>query len=335
VEPHASADVSSFIQARLDIICGGNREVLDYYLNLEALCVQRPGDRLGVAVVLVGGQGCGKTFLVSQLMDFFGPHARRFSHQNTLTNHFNAWLRNTLMLFVDEAHWRGDCSGLGAIKLYITDEKIELEAKGKDSISITNYIKLFFATNDRYAIAADKDDRRLAVFICSDLHRCDRDYFAWLKHQWDDQEGKEAYLDFLLSRDLNGFNPLARPTALIATLFWSHKKPNMSAFEGWWFESLRAGEFACLNQTGWPSHVNLSKLYDSYSDYFDRSRKAYDRILSPRDLWDAVKGTLLPQHTGSLPDAVGGVYCLPDLHSCREHFAREVVFTPATVLFAE
>ena len=56
-----------------DVICSGNDEHYQYLLDWTAFCVQSPGVRPGVAVVLRGKQGTGKGTFVELFEAFLRP----------------------------------------------------------------------------------------------------------------------------------------------------------------------------------------------------------------------------------------------------------------------
>jgi Family of unknown function (DUF5906) len=219
------------------MLCGGDAQLADYVLSWLAHCVQRPGSRPEVALVLKGGRGTGKGTLFRVMLMIFGKHALHLTQPKHLVGNFNSHLRSALFVFADECHWPGDKAAEGVLKGLITEPTLAVEMKGRDVFTATNRIKLSMATNNDWAVPAGADERRYCVIDVSADRAQDHAYFCTL-NDWIDNGGAAIFLDHLLCRDLTGFNVRAVPrTAALDR----QKIESMPAVDRWIMEALDTG----------------------------------------------------------------------------------------------
>ena len=121
----------SLMRAHLnEVIASGDFESARYILRWLAWCVQHPGERAEVALVVRGKRGMGKGTLGNAMCRVFGAHGVHLSNQKHLTAGFNRHLMHCSFLFADEAFWPGDKSGEGELKRIITEPTLFIEPKG-------------------------------------------------------------------------------------------------------------------------------------------------------------------------------------------------------------
>lgn len=98
----------------------------------------------------------------------------------------------------------------GKLKAAITGNTIWVESKEKDKIEIPNYRKFIAASNERYALPLDPDDRRWLVLECSGHNVSNKKYFDNILEELNNG-GYEALLYELQRRNLSKFNPRKLP----------------------------------------------------------------------------------------------------------------------------
>jgi hypothetical protein len=198
-------------------LCCGDEAHYQYLLKWMAWSVQNPDKPAGVAVILIGKEGTGKSILGRWLRKMFGQHGKLFTNQKHLTGDFNAELGNTVFLFADEAFNAKDKKANSILKALITEDTFTLEKKGVDAIMARNHLHIMMASNERHVIPAGLQARRYLVLEVSDAKIQDPEYFTPL---WDGLEngGTEAMLFDLLHMDLGSWNPMhgvPKTTALV------------------------------------------------------------------------------------------------------------------------
>lgn len=181
-----------------------DRAVLFAFL---AQCVQRPGVKIGWAVLLQSMEGAGKT-IFRQILEcalgqsyVYGPNARELSEGG---GKFNGWMRNRLMMVVDEIRTDEKRELIEIMKPWITEYRIEMQNKGQDQEMSDNPTNWLLFTNYKDAIPINDKSRRFAVLFSAiqeqgDLKRLGMDgrYFSAL-YRWMASGGAAAVCDWLL-----------------------------------------------------------------------------------------------------------------------------------------
>lgn len=203
--PNALTPTLNFVS---DVIASGRKDVAEYVLDYAAFKVQNPTARPGTALALVGASGTGKTTLGTMIADLFGPqHSRSISKPDQVLGRFNAALEGAMILNLEEAIFGGDKRIRGIYKDMITSPVINIERKGLDiGAPVPNMAAVIITSNEMSAIPHEPGERRTTFLEVSDVHRQDAAYFGALHGNWT-SGGREAFLDFLLKRDVSRFNP--------------------------------------------------------------------------------------------------------------------------------
>ncbi len=215
-----------------DNICEGDEKLFTWLLDWLAHCVQKPDDKPGSAVVLASPEkGTGKSTIIKVMTKIFGSHALTVSKSSQYTGRFNAHLKNCIFLGMEEATWGGDKQAEGALKDLITNDRITIEAKGRDAVSMRNYTRILITSNEKWFVPAGIEERRFFVARVKPVKKnmTKRDaYFRRIYEQLDDG-GYEAFLGYLLERQItsNLFTP-PDTGALI-----EQKRQSLSGIERW------------------------------------------------------------------------------------------------------
>jgi hypothetical protein len=219
------------------VVARGNNEDAEYILNSMARWVQQPARMPEVAIVLQGGEGAGKGILFKSVLKLFGRHGMHLFAQQQLLGRFNDHLKDKLFIFADEAFFAGDKQAVGALKGMITEPSILIEPKFVNAFQLPNFRKIAMATNENWAVPADIDARRFAVFRVSDEHKGDHDYFNAIGRELANG-GYEAMLYELQHLDIRGFDPRKIPST---EALFEQKRLSFDDTTTWWFERLLLG----------------------------------------------------------------------------------------------
>ena len=188
------------------ILADDDPENADYILHWMAWMVQNPDQPAEVALVFRGKKGCGKGTLGRALRMIAGQHGMHVSNPRHLVGNFNLHMRDCIFLFADEAFWAGDKQAEGTLKRIITEDTLLIEPKGVDVKSTKNRLHIMVASNEDWVVPATTDERRFAIFDCSDDVIGDRPYFSDLYAELQNG-GLEAMLHDLLAMDLGDWHP--------------------------------------------------------------------------------------------------------------------------------
>ncbi len=130
-------------------VCGSDEQLFNWIFGWFAHMIQRPGERIGVALVLMGIEGAGKTVLGEAVGALFPSHFRIVDMGRYVVGQFNMHMMNCLLLQADEAVWAGDKDGEGALKGLITSEIRMVEPKGIDAFPVGNFVRLYITSNEK------------------------------------------------------------------------------------------------------------------------------------------------------------------------------------------
>jgi hypothetical protein len=219
------------------VVCSGNDELFVYLINWLAYAVQHPDQRAEAVVVMKGKRGAGKGTVGNTMKKLFGQHALQISSGQHLVGRFNGHLRDTVLLFADEAFWPGDKAGEGTLKRIVTEDTLMIESKYRDGVEVPNLLHIIMASNEDWVVPAGERERRYVVFEVNDLHLQDKPWFKAINEQLE-RGGYAAMLHDLLRRDLGKWHPRDLPACNDLT---SQQALSLSPLDAWWVELLEIG----------------------------------------------------------------------------------------------
>lgn len=229
-----------FMQHIFDNICAGEQEHYDYLVNWLARTVQYPAEPGGIAFVMRGRPGTGKSFFAKHFGHLFGRHFFHLTNAAHLFGVFNSHLRDAIIVFGDECFYAGNKSHESDLKTLITESTNMIEAKGVDAEAAPNYTHIILASNEAWVVPAGAADRRFFVLDVADTKQRDTTYFAGLERSLK-RGGYEAMLYELLNRDITGFDVQDIPhTDALA----QQKTLSLNPHDEWFLQCLRVGRIA-------------------------------------------------------------------------------------------
>ena len=225
------------------IICDGDEKLFNYVFSWMAHLLQKPTDKPGVALVLLGGQGIGKGEFVRHFAHLLGPYFGQISDINHLVGQFNSHLMNKMLNFVDEALWGKDKKNEGKLKALISEKTLTVERKYVEAMQKKNYSRFIFASNEEHAVPMATDDRRMVAMNVSEARKNDHAYFKAINKQMQ-MGGYEALMHELLNWDLSEFEIRKKPTTAGSVGQKLHSLPSVAS---WWYNVLHDGSFRKLD----------------------------------------------------------------------------------------
>lgn len=238
-----------------EVICAGDAASFEYLTVYLAHMLQRPGEKPGVMVVMLGAQGIGKGTFFQLLAAIWGRTTVLISDVEQVVGKFNSVIERNLAICMDEALFHGDKKSMERMKSLITEPTILVEQKHQPSRSIDSYHRFFAASNNDHFGHLDRDDRRMLFLRVSDARKGDEAYFGRLFEAIEDPNVVGAMVFDLQRLDLSGVNVRSRP---ITTEHVTQKLLSLTGFERYWYEVLLAGELDV-------GHVAFDGLKRKYS----------------------------------------------------------------------
>ncbi len=321
--PASGGSYAIFRDHLLNNVCGGDEELYAWVFGFFAQMIQRPRERLGVALVLRGGQGSGKTKIGEVFGSLIPSHYFLVDSARYLTGTFNAHMASCLLLQADEAVWAGDKQAEGRLKGLITSAEQMVESKGIDPIRLRNFVRVVMTSNEDWVVPAGKDERRFCVLDVDPRCAQNSSYFAEMDEQLADG-GREALLADLLAFDLSSVDLRHVPrTAALLT----QKIHSLDPIDSWWLDRLMAGA-PTRKTTEWPHEIWTDLVRDDYHEASDRRgvrHKSAETVMGAR-LRKLVPMIQRQKRKWTTPDGDKRVWCyiLPTLKECRTAFERAV-----------
>ena len=183
VEPNDTGDCSLFLDHLRTNVCQDDEAAYAWTLGWFAQLIQAPAYKPGTCLALRGKQGVGKSKVGEVIKRLLGPYHFTASSPHQVTGHFNAHLRNCLLLQAEEAFWAGDVKAEGVLKDLITSDTLRIEFKGKDILTVRNCIRLLVTSNADWVVPVDFDDRRFTVIDVGEKRKKDFEYFKAMDEQ--------------------------------------------------------------------------------------------------------------------------------------------------------
>ena len=227
-----------------DVICDGDEEVFRYLLNWLAHMLQRPEEKPGVMIILLGGQGTGKGTFGHLSYRMLGELYLGVSDLRHVFGKHNDVLERIYLIFFDE--FSGNAKIADALKSLVTETHVAVEPKNQPVRQIQSFHRLILASNAGHVKHTDRDDRRDFVLRVSDRHQGDAAYWNALYAEIDG-DGTAAFMHELLQRNISGVNIRQRP---ITKALQEQKLLSLDAIGEWWLDRLHAG-YIRDPESGW------------------------------------------------------------------------------------
>jgi hypothetical protein len=312
----------------LEVICNKNKAAFHYLVCFLAHMLQKPEEKPGIMVVLLGGQGTGKGTFFGLLHSIWSRTTLQVSDVDQVIGQFNAALERNYVICMDEAIFSGDKKSMERLKSLITEPSCRIEQKYQPSRTIDSYHRFFATSNNGHFAQIDKDDRRFLFLRVSSDFQGNLEYFEKL-HRLIENEGVVSAMVFdLLTIDLTSFNVRSRPLTAEHT---TQKIQSLAGFDRYWYEKLQSGD---LRDCDWhsrnpwtePRFISTKDIIRGYEEY-DKNAGRYHPVQSQQIASSLEKlcPSATPARTTS--DSLGNKvqsrgYQLPSIGVARTEFEK-------------
>jgi hypothetical protein len=265
----------------LEVICNKNKAAFHYLVCFLAHMLQKPEEKPGIMVVLLGGQGTGKGTFFRLLHSIWSRTTLQVSDVDQVIGQFNAALERNYVICMDEAIFSGDKKSMERLKSLITEPSCRIEQKYQPSRTIDSYHRFFATSNNGHFAQIDKDDRRFLFLRVSSDFQGNLEYFEKL-HPLIANEGVVSAMVFdLLTIDLTSFNVRSRPLTAEHT---TQKIQSLAGFDRYWYEKLQSGDLSdCdyISSDPWtkPRFISTKTIIQGYKEY-DKNAGRYHPVQS-------------------------------------------------------
>ena len=311
----APGNYATFRDHLLNNVCGGDPEHFTWVMGWFAHMIQRPGEKIGTALVLGGESGAGKTIVGEIVGSLFEPHYMLIDNPRLVTGNFNAHAAPLLMLHADEAFFAGDRAAVGRLRSLVTAKILPIEFKGRDVEKVRSCVRLLVTSEQPWIVPTSRGERRFAVLEVSASRKGDHTYFKTMMTELA-SGGREGLLHDLQNFDLADaeLREIPKTAALLAQKF-----AGLEPHETFWATCLERGT-VLETSNEWETDIGRSLLYDSYVE-FAQKLGARHRIAPGQ--FSVALGEMCPGLYGTRLRRGGKrlyVYRFPDLDTAQKGF---------------
>lgn len=195
----------------------GNNEIAATYIEMWiAQILQQPGYKPGVALILIGPMGCGKSVLAEDLMTtLLGKDLCSVTCQSReLFEKFSVLRYNKVYINLDETSNGALHADSNALKGFMTQRSYTLERKYECPRMVFDYCRYIITTNNEDGGMKPEEgsnNRRAAPLGCSDILVGNTQYFIDF-HTWMTNDGNIlALYDYFMTLDVASFDFSQKP----------------------------------------------------------------------------------------------------------------------------
>jgi len=308
------------------VICDGDIGLYRYLVLFLSHMLQKPEDKPGIMIVLLGGQGTGKGTFFELLRAIWSQTTLQVPSVDHIIGQYNAAIERNYVLCMDEALFSGDKKATERLKSFVTERTVTIEQKFQPRRTIGSVHRFFASSNNAHFAQVDADDRRFMILRVSEALKGNFAHWDQVHKAIADPAIVSAMVHDLGSYNLASFNVRARPKTKAHT---DQKIRSLSGFDRYWHEVLQSGGFGSgvypepSGEWSAPCFVSTAGLMSGWKDCEKGQRQFGAR--QERDMHGAMK-RLCPsasggRHKPKYGDQQRG-YFLPSLPVARVEFAR-------------
>jgi hypothetical protein len=305
------------------VLCAGDIEAYNYLIAFLAHMLQKPEEKPGVMIVMLGGEGIGKGTLEIILRSIFAATTVMVSDIDSVIGRFNSVLERAYVVFMDEALFHGDKKSTERLKSFITSEHIQIEEKHQPERTIRSYHRFFAASNEQHFAHIGHDARRMFYLRVSEIYKGNHAYWNKLYKAIDTGEVEAMAYD-LMKMDISEFN-IRKPPKSVELL--SQKIQSLPPFPRFWFDVLWQGQYPDLSidsKKDWKTG-GFWKTQDIINAYQNHAKSAQRfKTITAQELADNLK-RLCPAAIADrkmVNKQRGWGYCLPSIEDARQDFDK-------------
>lgn len=169
-------DVSIFWN-HIDNLCGNvDQDTKEWVKDWIADIFQNPMIKSGTALTFRSDEGTGKGLFFDNLMSKLLGERHLSTCCAVFGERFNGDLKNKLLINFDEGSWGNGRNDIGALKKFITDKTFSFEEKGKDRLTLPNFARTVFTSNESWIMKND-GSRRFCMLNPIKEDYCSKEYF--------------------------------------------------------------------------------------------------------------------------------------------------------------
>ncbi len=299
------ADWAPWYDQTKEVICNNHEASLEYLLNALAYMVQRLV-QLGIAILLQGKQGTGKTEWVRFMRRIYGDkYCDVIQREQDIKSEFTGDRRMNLIRNYEDSKGHVLHKMCGEIKNDITSDTVTSRMLFKEREKVPNKATVMITINDTCSFPFTEFERRLLALEQNPKYSSTyaghaANFFEHNKQMAEYYASTKAQVSvyrWLLHRDISEFNPERVPMTPLMATWLAHNPSPIADF------CIRLGqEYSAILQEGHKPNSKgppTSLLHAVYDDMYQRNRKyhTWDRNKLTRELNTFLEGTGVESYT--------------------------------------
>jgi len=290
-------------------LCSGETACIMFFIAWMANIIQNPSDRACVCMVLYSlEEGAGKNMIIKTLEKCIGSEYVNYISDvgNQLFGKHSSAEMNKLLIVMNEVKGKDTYGNTDLFKTRITDDKREVELKGKDTFQINNYASYVINTNNLNMVNASEKDRRFCVIDCNNPKINDKKYFkAYEKEVNNNPEAIRCIYEYLKTFNIQEIVPDyifsdSRPrSALYDELLECNREKEWNFLEHFITEyklGNASGDIHIFSDTVWKEYIKYCDVnhhdiakFSSARFFFQFNRNIIQSLNRTKDYADAIK----------------------------------------------
>lgn len=192
-------------------LCNGDTEPenFDYIEKHTAHMIQKPFERVDMAILIIGSQGTGKDLWCNHLSKLIGlEYYLEYAGIKPLFKNFNALQGRKLLTKLNEISDRGDdFENHNLLKEKITAARILIEKKGYDSYYLDNFTRYYGFSQHDNVVIVENTDRRFFMIKTNNEKANNTEYFSKIIKESENIELVQSSFNYYATLDISNFNP--------------------------------------------------------------------------------------------------------------------------------
>lgn len=158
--------IPSTIFRVIDHALGNDPDIFEHFINWLAFIAQER-EMTGTAWVLHGCEGTGKGIIATKMLrPLFGQEQVSIRRMEELNEHYNAFMRNSLIVVMDEVQTSAlgnEGAVMAKLRSFITDTPVPIREMRAVATACPNFSNWIFNSNKPDPVSIPKGDRRFNV----------------------------------------------------------------------------------------------------------------------------------------------------------------------------
>lgn len=146
-----------------NIWCKKNQTDYEYTIKLLAFYLQNLDTKSGVALVISGDKGSGKSCIIEKFLKIYGEYGKIVPKLEDILGNFNSILKDSLMVYINEATFTGDKGNINKLRNLVTSPKVNVNEKFMPQYTISNFSNFIIDGNSDQLVCNHGEERRFFI----------------------------------------------------------------------------------------------------------------------------------------------------------------------------